>query len=165
MGLFTCQKSELHMPTPLSQINAKHFPLIKDVLTWTAPALLIPAFRYFQDPPQQRKELFLRDASTYSVGAGLFLGLGLLSRKLLNRWGTFKNPASKDLAAFLIALGANILYAGVGAVHFSRRFSRKHNLQDPSFATGPSSASPTSISSKSTNPLYFSEFGRMQYLA
>lgn len=150
------------MGISLSQINAKHFPVIKDVLTWTAPALLIPTLRYFQDPPEQRKELFLRDASTYSAGAALFLGLGLLGKRLLNRWGTFKTPATRDLVAFLVALAANILYAGVGALHFSRKFSKKHNLQERSFAAPTTTTTPVS---KPTNPLYFSEFQRLQYLA
>jgi hypothetical protein len=115
----------------------------KDTLTWVAPAIGIPGLRYFQDSRDQRNELFVRDASTYTLGALLFLGIYFGGKKLLARLFTgkpikiqslgkkqisFKFPwlsnDHREMIAFLAALMANITYAGIGAVQLSKWLGR-----------------------------------------
>jgi hypothetical protein len=99
-------------------------PMIQKVLTWTAPAIAIPALRYTQDTHLQRKELFIRDASTYSIGALLFLGTEWAAKKLFDHTNLIQNLARRDLAAFMVGLTVNLLYAGIGAVRLSQAFAR-----------------------------------------
>jgi hypothetical protein len=94
----------------------------KETLTWVAPAVGIPALRYFQDQKEQRKELFIRDASTYSIGALLYLGLFFGGKSLLKHLKPTLNEHVRDLSAFLVAITANIAYAGIGAVRISQKF-------------------------------------------
>lgn len=104
--------------------------LTKDVLTWVAPAAGIPALRYFQDDKSQRKELFVRDASTYMLGAFLFLGLYHGGKRLLANPFITMSGQAKDVTAFMAALTANILYAGFGAVWLSKRY-KSSQVQPP----------------------------------
>lgn len=137
---------------------AKHLPVVKEVLTWTAPAVLIPSLRYSQDSQEQRKELFLRDASTYSFGAILFLSMGLLGRNLMRRHKVFNTQEARDFVAFLIALGGNILYAGIGAPRLSKSLSKRNS----------DGLSPPPVYSKPEpfiRPPHFAEFRRVEYLA
>ncbi len=96
---------------------------VETALTWITPPLAIPALRYFQDPPELRKTLFVRDFTTYSIGAGIFLLTGWLTHTALKASGIIKNPSVLKLAAFLTALTANLLYAGVGAIKLSQRLN------------------------------------------
>ena len=120
----------------------------RDALTWGAPAIGIPALRYFQDDKENRNALFVRDASTYSVGAVSFWATQYGIRRLLDRMAgkeiQLKTPnflhsvlgdkfpkqalnMPKELEtikfiAFAAALAANIAYAGIGAVRLSQWF-------------------------------------------
>lgn len=91
------------------------------MLTWLAPAAFIPALRYFHDPVPQRKALFVRDASTLTIGAALFLLTQHGLDKAFAKTSLFKTPEIRRFAAFLLALGANILFAGIGALKISQR--------------------------------------------
>lgn len=54
----------------------KNGKMAERVVTWGLPMMLIPALRFFQDsekPEQMRKELFVRDFSSYAVGVGLYM--------------------------------------------------------------------------------------------
>lgn len=99
-------------------------PSIQKILTWTAPAIAIPGLRYTQDTHLQRKELFIRDASTYSIGAGLFFAAEWLAKKLLDCGNMIQNLERRNLAAFMVGLTVNLLYAGIGAVRISKAFSK-----------------------------------------
>jgi hypothetical protein len=97
--------------------------LVKEMVTWVAPVLVIPALRYFQEKPEQRNELFIRDASTYGFGACLFLGIQFVGRALLRKSRIPLTKPAQELAAFLVAFSANMLYAGIGAVKLSHLFA------------------------------------------
>ena len=123
-------------------INPRNVGAIKEVLTWTAPALVVPALRFQQDDRANRKELFLRDASTYTLGAALFLGTAFIGRHLLGKLSVF-SPAVRDFTSFMVALTANLLYAGVGAVKLSKSFtSRQGELRVPALAPVPAATAP-----------------------
>lgn len=107
----------------------------REVLTWVAPALGIPALRFFQDAREQRKELFVRDASTYTIGALIFLGTRMVGQSLLRRSSLPMSKAAKDMTAFMVALGANIVYAGVGSVRLSQLF--RQTSAQPSIRKNP----------------------------
>ncbi len=110
----------------------------KETLTWVAPAVGIPALRYFQDQKEQRKELFVRDASTYSVGALIYLGLFFGGKSFLKHLKPTLNEHVRDLSAFLVAITANIVYAGIGAVRISQKFHSSTQPQTPtSWASTP----------------------------
>lgn len=108
-----------------SLFKAPSVDTITKVLTWTAPAIAIPALRYTQDSHQRRAELFIRDASTYTIGALLFLGTDRLTKKILDFYKIFQKEESRKLTAFLVGLTLNLLYAGIGAVHLSKLFTKK----------------------------------------
>lgn len=123
---------QIHNPVQLTPVQ-----LTKDTLTWVAPAVGIPALRYFQDRKEQRNELFVRDASTYSLGALIFLGIFFGGKAVLRRYESplnqwiekkWNRPALRlnsnkiELIAYLPALAANILYAGIGSVRLSQWF-------------------------------------------
>lgn len=103
----------------------------RTLLTWTAPALAIPTLRYTQDDRGQRNALFIRDLSTYTIGASIFLVSDMAFRKLFH--GLKLAPKTAELGAFILALTLNILYAGMGAVQLSHWFNRHYG--DPSQAS------------------------------
>jgi hypothetical protein len=108
--------------TPL--IHKGNVERIGKILTWTAPAIAIPGLRYTQDSKTQRKELFVRDASTYSIGTVTFFGTEYIVKKGLDHFKLIRNLDQRALVAFLVGLTANLLYAGIGAVRFSKAFSQ-----------------------------------------
>jgi len=112
---------------------------LRDAIIWATPALGIPTLRFFQDPPETRKKMFIRDFGTYTVGAATFILTNILTTKTLNKVlkDNIKNRDIKiDFIALGIALLANILYAGIGAVKVSERFSKnKNNISNNSTLT------------------------------
>lgn len=120
--------------------------LVKKLLTWITPAIGIPALRYSQDTQAQRRELFIRDASTYTVGALLFLGTERAMQAILEKTALCKT--SKEIGALLIALTANITYAGIGAIHLSRWLTQKQKMVNLPTSPSPLS-SPKSIATLS----------------
>lgn len=102
---------------------------IRETLIWVAPAFGIPGLRYFQDSKEQRNELFVRDASTYSVGAMVYLVTFFGGRKLMQTQFPKMGATVHDFIPFLAALTLNILYAGIGAVRFSKWMSQKPPAQ------------------------------------
>lgn len=107
---------------------SKNVEYTQKALTWVAPAIGIPALRYFQDSKEQRNELFVRDASTYSLGALLFLGTYFGGLHLLKRFPDLSDTA-REMIPFISALAVNILYAGVGSVRLSKLFSAYQERQ------------------------------------
>lgn len=93
-------------------------PKLESLLSWGLPPLIIPLLRWFQDPPELRWKLFTRDFTTYSIGTCLFLGGRSLLRKALK--GFIPNEGTRELSAFLIALGGNLAFAGIGALKISK---------------------------------------------
>lgn len=102
---------------------------IRETLIWVAPAFGIPGLRYFQDSKEQRNELFVRDASTYSIGAMVYLVTFFGGRKLMQSQFPKMGATVHDFIPFLAALTLNILYAGIGAVRFSKWMSQKPPAQ------------------------------------
>jgi hypothetical protein len=98
-------------------LQASSLSKIKDYLTWLMPPLVIPALRYCQDPLEERNKLFARDFSTYSLGAGLFLGVKAGLGVVLKKTGL--NPDVQDFVSFAAALTLNLLYAGLVAPNLS----------------------------------------------
>jgi hypothetical protein len=99
--------------------------------TWIVPAIAIPGQRYAQDARDQRNELFVRDASTYTIGAAAYyvgeaLTKKVLTRyqKVLSRFRVLNSNPKFEFAVFLGGLSANVLYAGTGAVHVSHAIAR-----------------------------------------
>jgi len=117
-------------------ILGKTLSNLRETLIWVAPALGIPGLRYFQDSKEQRNELFVRDASTYSVGAMIYLAAFFGGRKLMQHYFPKLGAIAHDFLPFLAALTLNILYAGIGAVRFSKWMSQKTQI-GPSPATSP----------------------------
>lgn len=160
-------------------ITDKRLKQIKDTVTWVAPAIGIPALRYFQDRKEQRNELFVRDASTYSIGALTFLGVffgGKFALKryapTLNHWFRQKLGAKKpvlyensiELISFLSALSANIAYAGIGSVRLSQFVSRLQGKEPQQLPPAVKSIPPTTMPLR--QPMYFPNDGsRLSYQA
>jgi hypothetical protein len=103
-------------------------PMQREIMTWVAPAIGIPGLRYFQDDKEQRKQLFIRDASTYTLGALTFLALkngvlyGLEHSKTILR--KIPSGETRHTLAFMVGLAGNILYAGIGAIYLSQKFGK-----------------------------------------
>ncbi|MEI7475091.1 MAG: hypothetical protein WCK67_09980 [bacterium] len=98
---------------------------VKDVITWTAPSVFIPSIRYLQDPPDRRNELFARDFTTYSIGAGIYFIAGIMSKKLLDKTKLIKSEEVKEFISFLSAITFNILYASIGAIKISQHIKKE----------------------------------------
>lgn len=98
---------------------------VETLLTWVAPPLVVPALRFFQDPPESRVTLFARDFATYSLGAGLFFLTRYGIHRFLQEVAPGMPPKARQLMAFLGALAINLVYAGVGAVQLSQWLTGK----------------------------------------
>lgn len=96
---------------------------IMEIMTWVSPALFIPAMRFTQDEENQRVKLFVRDFTTLSLGAGIYLGTKALMMRA---------TGGRELLSFGIALAANLTYAGIGAVKFSQWFANKRKQHQTS---------------------------------
>lgn len=134
---------------PLTALNrlfpfARNPQVVREVLTWGLPPLAIPTMRYLQDPPESRKQLFVRDASTYVMGAAIYFLVGRGSLHLFNRFKVIPNLVYREMTAFLLGLTANLLYAGVGAVHFSHWVNRQWLSDNKPKASIPPSVTPYS---------------------
>ena len=116
------------------KLSNQNIRKIEQAAIWVAPALFIPGIRFFQDSPEDRNKLFVRDLTTYSIGAAIYFLTRGLAGKLIN----FKNESVKNITSTSIALTANILYAGIVAVKMSQlldnvKKSQTSNSQDKKF--------------------------------
>ena len=106
-------------------LNSALMPRSVHLVTWIAPSVAIPALRYLSDPRERRNELFLRDASTYAMGTVIYFTVGPLAKKFFQAVNLFKTDMQRNYIAFLLAITANILYAGIGAVKLSQHYARR----------------------------------------
>lgn len=97
---------------------------VQTLLTWGGPPMVIPALRFFQDDPKDRKELFIRDFGTYSIGTIVFFSAKIASNKILKKTNLVKDKELQDLISFSTALISNFLYAGIGAVKISKLIAK-----------------------------------------
>lgn len=101
---------------------------IQTIATWTCPALFIPSIRYQFDDPKNRKELFIRDSISYAVSASILLGtMATMNYALKKVPGLDMRDHTRKLAAFFIAMGCYILYAGIGVVKWSKKIVKSIN--------------------------------------
>jgi len=96
------------------------------VMTWVAPALMIPTIRFLNDERENREKMLVRDLSTYTIGAAVFLLTGLVAKKGFTAARLFSGETQREFAAFITALAANILYAGIFPVRLSQYYAKKH---------------------------------------
>ncbi len=106
----------------LGGISNRGLIRVAEMATWCAPPLVIPTLRYFQDPPESRRRLFVRDFSTYSLGAMVYFGAKLLALQLFRP--LIRDTMRRQLAALLVGLSANMIFAGLAAVRLSRLADR-----------------------------------------
>jgi hypothetical protein len=109
----------------------KSFQLMERRLTWIVPPLVIPALRYMQDSVETRDKLFIRDFTTYSIGAAAFFAASLLAKKGFQSVRLFRQPAIQNFAAFMVGLACNQLYAGVGAIKLSEWLTKRVKADMP----------------------------------
>lgn len=108
----------------------KKYEITKNILTWSVPPIVIPALRFYQDPPDERKKLWVRDFTTYSIGAAIFLATELAANFFLKRSKLIRKENQRNFTSFLAGLIANQLYAGIGAVKLSKIISAKNPKKD-----------------------------------
>jgi hypothetical protein len=123
--------SSLTYPASLRQgLTPEQGVTIETAATWLLPAVAIPTLRYINDDKKERDRLFVRDASTYVIGAGLFLGVRAFSQHVLTvltKQGRVSlSPHYAKLMSFFLALAANLAYSGVGAVKVSKWVEARH---------------------------------------
>jgi hypothetical protein len=123
--------------------SAQLYTTTKEALTWVLPTVAIPTLRYFQDDRKERNRLFIRDASTYTLGTLIFLVVYRAGLALLRKSPLPPGEGKRDLLAFLAALAANILYAGIGAVRLSKHLGQ---LLSPSPSLDPPTPPPVAPS-------------------
>jgi hypothetical protein len=100
---------------------------LTQTLTWTAPAVVIPSLRFVQDVkarPETANELFIRDFTSYAIGATCFLVGKYLANKGFKAAGLFKNDHLREFTAFLTGLTGYLLYSGIGALKVANHFSK-----------------------------------------
>lgn len=107
------------------------------VIGWGLPVALIPSLRFAQDSdksPSLRKELFVRDFSSYSIGTGIYFGA------LYGAFKAVKSPIIKNLSKNkkmilpeVIATASYCLWSGIIAPKLSKKFNKKahkNNISD-----------------------------------
>lgn len=122
---------------------------LETIITWTAPALFIPSLRVFNDPPKERKKLFVRDFTTYSIGTTLFFVSKSIAYNLLNK--VIKNEGKKNFASFMVAITSNIMYAGVGAVKLSQFIDKKYSIRNEQQKNNPLNINSTITKNNTVN--------------
>lgn len=140
----------MRIPTqPLSQLSV---PVLKEGLIWLGPTVGIPAFRWMRDSREgnpNRLQNFVRDISTYSVGMAMYFGVKkavtpAMWRMAVQRGGeAFARSRAQwiDLGATVVALGGNVLYAGLAAVPLGRQVAAVFG--DQSHKPPPAKAKPS----------------------
>lgn len=100
---------------PLTEIMRQRLEIL---LWWVLPPIVIPSLRWLQDPPKLKNKLFIRDFTTYSIGAVVFFAVKYLSEAAAGPF--IKNLQAKCLLGSAVGLAANLLYAGIGAIKLSQ---------------------------------------------
>ncbi len=101
---------------------AKKSTPIELFLTWITPAIFVPMGRFVEDKDtslSKKKELFVRDFTTYSIGASLyFAGRGIVKGLTKNN----KSLTSKEKRLLGVAVGVGVynLYAALGSIKTAR---------------------------------------------
>ena len=91
-------------------------------VVWGLPTVMVPALRYMTDvdkPKRLRNELLLRDIGTYSVGAGIFLGITATLQRLTK---------INKLKAITAASAASSLWCGLLAPKLSKKLTKEKKL-------------------------------------
>jgi hypothetical protein len=99
-------------------------------MMWIGPATLIPAMRYFQDPKETRDQLFVRDFSTYSLGAGLFYGAASLTEKVMDKAKLVKHLPARGFVGFLAGFTAYNAFSGMGALKLAKELCTPSSLKE-----------------------------------
>ncbi len=108
--------------------NVTHLGLF---FTWVVPAVFIPMGRYLEDKitsPAKKKELFVRDLTTYSVGTALYFA----GRGIVNAFANKKGLHSKEKEFLGNAVGAAAYtaYAAIGSVKFTKFLGMDKSSKD-----------------------------------
>lgn len=113
------------------------FSSIMTNLTWVMPAVFIPTARRiidgnnYKDTPGLANQLYVRDLTTYSIGAATFFAVRTLAYEALSRTKLIKSDPKAYFAASLAGLGANLLYAGIGAPKLSQFLFKNKGYKKP----------------------------------
>lgn len=138
----------------ISSIPNRSLIRVGEAVTWVAPALGIPVLRYFQDDPRERRRLFIRDFSTYTVGAATYFICKLAALKLLK--SRVPSAGHRELYSLIAGVAGNITFAGIGAVRVSRFLDRILNRKPSQHVTSPEKLSnqgiPASFGAMAGNP-------------
>jgi hypothetical protein len=113
------------MDTLLSKIKAKPngVLLVAEIMTWIVPTLVVPAVRFLQEDKDIRHRLFVRDISTYGVGACCYFLGKLLSLKILQP--RIADATLRTLISMGLGVTVNMAFAGFGSVRLSKRVARR----------------------------------------
>ncbi len=96
-----------------------------EMAVWGLPAVGIPTLRYFQDDKDERLKLFVRDGTTYTIGALTYFAVSVPVRAMLKKLAKPMTTPVREFFSILAGVGGNVLYAGIGAVKVSEWVSRK----------------------------------------
>jgi hypothetical protein len=106
----------------------KNFVKADQAIVWLIPTLCVPSIRFFQDPVTERKKLFVRDFSTYAIGAALFFMVARFSDEVLKK--TIQDTTRRYLASIFAGTAASVVFCGIGAVRLSQWMGRKFQERD-----------------------------------
>lgn len=106
-------------------VNPERLQKAQEILTWTTPSLVIPALRFVQDDPKDRKELFIRDFTSYAIGGCSYFAGTALGQLFFKTTKLVKNKPMVNFLSFLTGLAGYLLYSGIGAVQLSKKLSKK----------------------------------------
>lgn len=95
----------------------------QEILTWTTPSLVIPALRLTQDNPEDRKELFIRDFTSYAIGGCSYFAGTALGQLFFKTTKLIKNKPVVNFLSFLTGLTGYLIYSGIGAVQLSKKLN------------------------------------------
>lgn len=100
------------------------------IIGWGMPIAFVPSLRYMQDkdkPKALRKELFVRDFASYSVGTALYALTIVASRKMVSL-PKINKKLSENVSKLLpdvIAVSSFCIWSGIFGPKFSKKLQPK----------------------------------------
>lgn len=111
-------------------VNPERLLKAQEILTWTTPSIVIPALRFVQDDPKVRKELFIRDFTSYAIGGCSYFAGTALGQLFFKTTQLVKNKPMVNFLSFLTGLAGYLLYSGIGAVQLSKKLGKNKKPEE-----------------------------------
>ncbi|MCA9799171.1 MAG: hypothetical protein KC474_06440 [Cyanobacteria bacterium HKST-UBA04] len=124
---------------------------LQHLMTWVTTPIVVPAARFFIDPPQRRKQLFVRDFSTFVLGSGIYFLTLMSASTLLKKAVPALSPPMKQFIPFLIGMTAYCGFSIFGVRKICQQFDQTYKCTASSLDSLPTSKETTPLMSRTTH--------------